>query len=208
MTAPSDAAAAVASFAATNLDDLLVLALLFGRARGATAGARRVWLGQYVGFVAILILSVAASAGVGLLPEGVIAYLGFVPIGVGVAVALEAWRGGAEEAEEAEERVPAERSGGPARSPGVLSVAAITIANGGDNLGVYVPMFATSGGATIATHVAVYLALVAVWCAAGQWLAARPTTARVVERWGHVIVPVVFVAIGVAILVEGGAFGL
>lgn len=205
MTAPSDAAAAVASFAATNLDDLLVLALLFGRARGATAGARRVWLGQYVGFVSILVGSVAASAGVGLLPEGVIAYLGFVPIGVGVAVALEAWRGGAEETEE---RVAAERSGGPARSPGVLSVAAITIANGADNLGVYVPMFATSGGATIATHVAVYLALVAVWCAAGQWLAARPTTARVVERWGHVIVPVVFVAIGVAILVEGGAFGL
>jgi cadmium resistance protein CadD (predicted permease) len=32
--------------------------------------------------------------------------------------------------------------------------------------------------------------------------------ARSLARWGHVLLPVVLMGIGVAILVEGGAFGL
>ena len=54
----------------------------------------------------------------------------------------------------------------------------------------------------------VFLLLVAVWCLAGWWFASRPVVAQVLTRWGHLILPVVLIAIGLIILIEGGAFSL
>jgi cadmium resistance protein CadD (predicted permease) len=58
------------------------------------------------------------------------------------------------------------------------------------------------------TYVVVFLILVAVWCAAGRFFATRPPVARTLARWGHIILPVVLIGIGLIILIEGGAFGL
>ena len=85
----------------------------------------------------------------------------------------------------------------------MLEVAAVTFANGGDNIGVYVPVFATAGAASTGLYVAVFLALVAVWCAAGRFLATRPVGARALSRGGHLLLPAVLVGIGVAILAQG-----
>lgn len=52
-----------------------------------------------------------------------------------------------------------------------------------------------------------FLALVALWCAVGSYLASRPAVARPLTRWGHVLLPVVLIGIGVLILVEGGVLG-
>jgi cadmium resistance protein CadD (predicted permease) len=90
----------------------------------------------------------------------------------------------------------------------VLAVAAITFANGGDNIGVYVPVFAAAGTGGLVVFATVFLALVAVWCAAGRFFATRPIIARALSRWGHIVLPVVLIAIGLLILIEGGAFGL
>ncbi|WP_431963546.1 cadmium resistance transporter [Nocardia sp. bgisy134] len=50
--------------------------------------------------------------------------------------------------------------------------------------------------------------MVAVWCFAGRLFASHPLIARSLSRWGHVIVPIVLIGLGLIILVEGGAFGL
>jgi len=63
-------------FAVTNVDDIVLLALYFGQARGDRAGDRRIVMGQYIGFGAILAVSVLAALGLRLLPESVVAYLG------------------------------------------------------------------------------------------------------------------------------------
>ena len=91
---------------------------------------------------------------------------------------------------------------------GIGAVAGVTFANGGDNLGVYVPVFTTIGTAGVVVYVSVFLVLIALWCLAGRYLAARPPLARALARWGHVALPLVLIAIGTIILVEGGAFGL
>jgi cadmium resistance protein CadD (predicted permease) len=79
----------------------------------------------------------------------------------------------------------------------------VTFANGGDNIGVYVPVFAVAGVGGMVGYVAVFLVGVAVLCAVGWFLAGRPVVARVLSRWGHVILPVVLVGIGLAILLGG-----
>ncbi|MEU5113631.1 cadmium resistance transporter [Streptomyces longwoodensis] len=193
---------AVGLFAVTNIDDLVVLALFFAQGSDHRGSARRVVLGQYLGFAAILAVAVAAAFGATFLPEAALPYLGLLPLTLGLKAGWRAWRdrrdGGTEEEDE--------RSG--AGGPGPLGVAAVTFANGGDNIGVYVPVFATAGIGGMSVYAVVFLALVGVWCAAGRYFATRPVVAAALARWGHVLLPLVLVAIGLLILVEGGAFGL
>jgi cadmium resistance protein CadD (predicted permease) len=193
-------ARAAGLFAATNVDDLVLLALYFGRAAGHGA-AVRVVAGQYLGFAAILAAAVLGALGAGLLPGPVVPYLGLLPLLLGLRAAWAAWR---ERRDGSDDEPAAAGEGGP----GVLAVAAVTAANGGDNIGVDVPVFAGAGTGALVVHCAVFLVLVGVWCAAGRFLATRRVVARALARWGHVLLPVVLVGIGVLVLVEGGAFGL
>ena len=196
---------AVALFAVTNIDDIIVLAVFFGQTNDH-AGALRVVLGQYLGFAGILAVAVIGALGAGLLPEAAIPYLGLLPLLLGLRAAWNIWRDRHPPSKE-----PAgEPEGGTKTQPraGALTVAAVTFANGGDNIGVYVPVFANSGPGGLTIYIVVFLILVAVWCAAGWFFASRPIVAQALARWGHIILPIVLIAIGLIILVEGGAFGL
>ncbi|WP_308166442.1 cadmium resistance transporter [Actinomadura sp. NEAU-AAG7] len=66
----------------------------------------------------------------------------------------------------------------------------------------------TTGGDNIGVDVVVFLVLLAVWIAAGRYFATRPPIAKALSRWGHILMPVVLIGIGLLILIEGGAFGL
>ncbi|MET0233309.1 MAG: cadmium resistance transporter [Kibdelosporangium sp.] len=179
---------AVGMFAVTNVDDIVLLALFFGQG----GSVPRVVAGQYLGFAGILAVSIVGALGAGLLPEPVLPYLGLLPLLLGVRAAWRAWRDrGANDEETVHER------------PGVLSVAAVTFANGGDNIGVYVPVFATAGPGGLVVFAVVFLILVGVWCAAGRFFATRPVVARALSKWGHIVLPVVLIAIGVLILLGG-----
>jgi len=91
---------------------------------------------------------------------------------------------------------------------GVLTVAAVTFANGGDNIGVYVPVFAVAGPSGIPGYVVIFLIGVGLWCALSWRIATHPAVAKALERWEHILLPAVFIGIGLAILIDGGAFGL
>ncbi|MFD9891690.1 cadmium resistance transporter [Amycolatopsis sp. NPDC059027] len=176
-------------FAVTNVDDLVLLALFFAKAAGERGGAVRVVAGQYLGFAAILAVSICGALGADLLPERMIPWLGLLPLLIGLRAGWLAWRG-----RHAEDDAP------PADRVAILSVAGVTVANGGDNVGVYVPVFAAAGTRELVVYAVVFLALVAVWCGAGRFLATRPPIARVLARWGHVVLPVVLIGIGLLIL--------
>lgn len=191
---------AAAMFVATNIDDLVVLMVFFGRARGDMAATFQVVAGQYVGFVAILVVAVVGALGAQRLPDAVIAYLGLVPLLLGLRSAWLAWR---HRDSDDDEREVGGRTG-----VGIGTVAAVTVANGGDNIGVYVPVFAVAGPAGMPVYVIVFLVGVGLWCALSQRIAAHPAVAEVLERWEHVLLPVVLIGIGLAVLAEGGAFGL
>jgi cadmium resistance protein CadD (predicted permease) len=195
-------AEAVGLFAVTNVDDILVLSLFFGRTAGQDGAAKRIVAGQYLGFTALLVITVAAAFGATFLPESAIPYLGVLPLALGLRAAWQAWRDhrhGGSGGQQGEN--------GPT-GPKMLQVAAVTFGNGSDNIGVYLPVFAKTGAAGIAVYVAVFLVLVGVWCAAGRYFATRPAVAKVLGRWGHILHPLVLITLGLFILIQGGAFGL
>ncbi|MDH6219512.1 cadmium resistance transporter [Streptomyces pseudovenezuelae] len=187
-------------FAVTNVDDILVLALFFAQGAGHRGSTRRIVVGQYLGFAAILTVAVAAAFGATFLPEAAIPYLGLLPLALGLKAAWQTWKGHRDGGGDQQETKEV--------GPGPLEVAAVTFANGGDNIGVYVPVFASAGIGGMSVYAAVFLVLVAVWCYAGRSFATRPVIAKALSRWGHILLPLVLIAIGLLILIEGGAFGL
>jgi cadmium resistance protein CadD (predicted permease) len=195
-------AEAAGLFAITNVDDIVLLSLFFGRSAGQQGAARRIVTGQYLGFTAILAITVASAYGATFLPESAIAYLGLLPLALGLWAAWQAWKhhrqgdGGEQQTGNKQDDMKA------------LQVAAVTFANGSDNIGVYLPVFAKAGAAGITVYAAVFLVLVGVWCAGGRFFATRSAIASVIGRWGHILHPLVLVALGLFILIQGGAFGL
>ncbi|WP_414672410.1 cadmium resistance transporter [Lentzea sp.] len=171
-------------FAVTNVDDLVILALFFAQA----GAAWRVVAGQYLGFTGILAVTVLGALGASLLPEQLRPWLGLIPLALGVKAAWSLWRASDSDDE-------------PSQAPGVLTVAGVTLANGGDNIGVYVPVFTVTDSLWL--YVAVFLLLVGVWCLAGRFLASRQVVAKALAKWGHIALPVVLIAIGLVVLFSG-----
>lgn len=82
---------AVGLFAVTNIDDILILSLFFAQGAGRHGSARRIAIGQYLGFSAILAVAVAAAFGATFLPESAIPYLGLLPLALGLKAAWQSF---------------------------------------------------------------------------------------------------------------------
>lgn len=191
---------AIGLFIATNIDDIIVLSLFFARGAGRSGTTTRILAGQYLGFAGILAAAVLVSLGAGaFLPEEAIPYFGLIPLALGIWAAWQAWRDGDDDDDEAKVA---------GKSVAAWTVAAVTFANGGDNIGVYVPVFLNVGPAATAAYCVVFLILVAVLVVLAKFVATRPGINEVLERWEHVLFPIVLIGLGIAILWGGGAFGL
>ena len=83
--------------------------------------------------------------------------------------------------------------------PGVVSIALLTHSNGADNVGVYIPLFIVSRPYLLLI-LAVYALLVAALCYVGRWLGRHSLILRAVDRGGHWVVPLVFIALGIYVL--------
>ena len=192
---------AIGLFIATNIDDIIVLSLFFARGAGQRGTTTRIILGQYLGFTGILGAAVLVSLGAGaFLPPEAIPYFGLIPLGLGLWAAWEAWRDDDDDDDD-EAKVAG-------KNVAVWTVAGVTFANGGDNIGVYVPVFLSVGPAAVVAYCIVFLLLVAVLVVLARFVATRRPIAEVLERWEHVLFPIVLIGLGIVILVSGGAFGL
>lgn len=174
-------AASVTTFAVTNIDDIFLLTLFFAR----RVPPSRIIGGQYLGFGAIIVLSLMGAWAALFIPHGWIRLLGILPLALGVKELVSSR--------------PAQSANQPERKYGLLSVAAITLSNGSDNIGVYVPFF-VAGQRNLWVIVVVYFLLIALWCLVGRWLGRHPLILRGVERCGHWAVPLVFIALGLYVL--------
>lgn len=190
---------AIGLFMATNIDDIIVLSLFFARGAGQRGTTARILAGQYFGFAGILGAAVLVTIGAGaFLPSAAIPYFGLIPLALGLWAAWQVWRGGDDDddAKVAGKKVSA------------WTVAGVTFANGGDNIGVYTPVFLSVEPTAVVAYCIVFLALVAVLVILAKFVATRPPIAEALERWEHILFPIVLIGLGIVILVSGGAFGL
>ena len=183
----------VAAFISTNLDDIFMLTLFFAQAKGRK-GALKVVAGQYIGMGCLAALSILGALGTQLVPQRYVGLLGFVPLCLGIKAWMD-YRSQGNKSRQEEET---------SETPGIgsISVALVTMANGGDNIGVYIPVFSGYSAGELAEALAVFAMMTALWCRLGYSLGNHPGTKEKIERYRHILVPLILSALGVIILAK------
>ncbi|BAY22550.1 cadmium resistance transporter [Calothrix sp. NIES-2100] len=196
-------ATGITAFTATNLDDLVILTLLFSQVN-KTFRHQHIVIGQYLGFCTLVIASLVGFLGGLVLPSSWIGLLGLVPITIGLNRLLNS-----ESDSESDTELETDFSHSSALanflSPQAYSVAAITIANGSDNVGIYMPLFAHTALSSLLVIVAVFLVLVGVWCYVTYKLTCQVTIANLLTRYGNHLVPFVLIGLGVFIILDSAS---
>ena len=123
----------VVVFATTNIDDILLLAAFFA---DRTLRPRAIVIGQFAGIGALTAVSAVAALLALTIPEGWIGLLGLVPLALGMRGLYASWRPRASDHADDDEAGDVHVDTRSRMQWG--AVASVTIANGGDNLGVYI----------------------------------------------------------------------
>jgi cadmium resistance protein CadD (predicted permease) len=179
-------AVGVIAFVTTNLDDMVVLLAFLADPRYRT---RPVILGQYLGFTGTVVISVGMAAAASRIPPAWAGLMGLIPLAIGVRRLLS-W-GHLSDADD----TPAHP-----RHTQVVTVTLVTIANGGDNIGLYTTLFAVSKPASVAGLAAVFYLMLALWCRLAHLLVRHPLVAAQLRRRGHLVVPWLYIALGLWLL--------
>jgi cadmium resistance protein CadD (predicted permease) len=217
----ADLGVAAAAFVGTNVDNCVVtMAMVAG---APLERAHRIAAGQVIGFAVLVAVSAAAAAVLFEFSSAVVGLLGLVPLAIGVRglVGLARARPDAdvdsgaefevEPAGTARRRRPwrgGTRGERRAVGRGFTAAVLVTIAAGGDNLAVYIPLFRVGGAANVGALVAVFV----VGEALVTWIVLtggrHPKARGVMLRLGHLAVPILLCCIGVLVMVQAGTFSL
>ena len=195
---------AVASFASTNIDDIFILTLFFSMA-GHGIKNSHIIAGQYIGIAILCIISILASIGLNILPSAAVSALGLLPIAIGLGML---WKRYVKKHDRDELPTDIEIAKNNRLFKwtrmllpvGIARVAAVTLANGGDNLAIYVPFFANMSWIDLALTLLIYACLVGLWCFVAFKIVGHEKVKASLERYGHVVVPFVLIILGLSIL--------
>lgn len=177
----------IAVFASTNVDDLLVLSAFFAEPNSEW---RTVVGGQFLGIGTLVLVSVLMALVALELPARWFPCLGIVPLALGVRRLWQGWN--------ASSSAATLRISTRTRSS-LLTVTAITIAAGGDNLSVYVPLFAKAPQ-EIPVYAATFAVLTSIWCLFGHALANHRGMSGSLRGLSQAALPIVMVGVGLWIL--------
>ena len=188
MNLPEILTAAILAYAGTNIDDIFLGMIFFAQAE-TKREISAVVLGKYLGISVLILLSLLGAAGLSFIPREYIGLLGLVPIVLGVKEWLNRDSDG--------DSHTTYRHGSL-----LLSTAAVSISNGADNLGVYIPLFAGYSPVQLAVCAVVYFILTGVWCVLSKKLADLPGLRQMLLRYKHIAVPAVLILLGCYVILR------
>jgi cadmium resistance protein CadD (predicted permease) len=186
----------ILAFISTNIDDVFLLMLFFGNKHFKE---HEIVIGQYLGIASLIAVSFGLSF-VGLvIDKAYIGLLGFLPIYFGVRGLLQL-----NAKQEGEEKIVKPLN----NRSNIFTVAGTTIANGGDNIGIYAPLFAVLDRPQQLSMISIFFVMTAIWCLLAKYFTKHPLIAKGIDKYGHVLTPFVLIFLGIYILYESGTLGL
>ena len=179
----------------TALDLLVILLMFFARAK-TRKEYRDIYIGQYIGSVALIVVSLFFAFVLNYVPEKwILGLLGLIPIYLGIKVAIY-------DDCEGEKRAKKELNE-KGLSKLVGTVAIVTIAScGADNIGLFVPYFVTLSVTNLLITLFVFLILIFFLVFTAQKLANIPGVGEIVEKFSRWIMAVIYIALGLFIIIE------
>jgi cadmium resistance transport/sequestration family protein len=187
----------IAAFTATNIDDLFLLTLFFGN---KSYPHPKIVAGQVIGILTLIGLSLAGSTIGYLIKPEYVGLMGLFPIYLGIRQLIDLFRNKSDN--------DSDELSSPKHKSVILSVALVTIANGGDNIGIYIPLFVALSITETITTVIIFLLMTFLWCFIARYLTRHPLLKNTIDRCGHVVTPFVLILLGIFILYESNSLVL
>ena len=191
---------AIGVYISTSIDYLIVLIILFAQL-SQNKQKWHIYAGQYLGTGLLVGVSLVAAYVVNFVPEAwMVGLLGLIPIYLGIRFAIV---GEGEEEEEEEEEI-IERLEQSKANQLFWTVTLLTIASGGDNLSIYIPYFASLDWAQTLVVLLVFAIGVIIFCELSRVLSSIPLISETIGKYKRIIVPLVFILLGLYIMYESG----
>ena len=190
---------AIGVYISTSIDYLIILIILFAQL-SQNKQKWHIYAGQYLGTGLLVGVSLVAAYVVNFVPEAwMVGLLGLIPIYLGIRFAIV---GEGEEEEEEEEII--ERLEQSKANQLFWTVTLLTIASGGDNLSIYIPYFASLDWAQTLVALLVFAIGVLIFCELSRVLSSIPLISETIGKYKRIIVPLVFILLGLYIMYESG----
>ena len=181
--------------------DLLIILMLFFAKRKSRKDIINIYLGQFLGSVSLILLSLLFAFVLDYIPsKEILGLLGLIPIFLGLKVLLLGDSDGEAIAKEGLRKDNKNL---------IFLVAMITFAScGADNIGVFVPYFTTLNLANLIVALLIFLVMIYLLVFSAQKLAQVPSVGETLEKYSRWFVAVVYLGLGIYILVENNSFDM
>ena len=181
--------------------DLLIILMLFFAKRKSRKDIINIYLGQFLGSVSLIFLSLLFAFVLNYIPsKEILGLLGLIPIFLGLKVLLLGDSDGEAIAKEGLRKDNKNL---------IFLVAMITFAScGADNIGVFVPYFTTLNLANLIVALLTFLVMIYLLVFSAQKLAQVPSVGETLEKYSRWFIAVVYLGLGMYILIENNSFDM
>lgn len=181
--------------------DLLIILMLFFAKRKSRKDIINIYLGQFLGSVSLILLSLLFAFVLNYIPsKEILGLLGLIPIFLGLKVLLLGDSDGEAIAKDGLQKDNKNL---------IFLVAMITFAScGADNIGVFVPYFTTLNLANLIVTLLTFLVMIYLLVFSAQKLAQVPSVGETLEKYSRWFIAVVYLGLGMYILIENNSFDM
>ncbi|MGV3536732.1 CadD family cadmium resistance transporter [Streptococcus agalactiae] len=181
--------------------DLLIILMLFFAKRKIRKDIINIYLGQFLGSVSLIFLSLLFAFVLNYIPsKEILGLLGLIPIFLGLKVLLLGDSDGEAIAKDGLRKDNKNL---------IFLVAMITFAScGADNIGVFVPYFTTLNLANLIVTLLTFLVMIYLLVFSAQKLAQVPSVGETLEKYSRWFIAVVYLGLGMYILIENNSFDM
>ena len=181
--------------------DLLIILMLFFAKRKSRKDIINIYLGQFLGSVSLILLSLLFAFVLNYIPsKEILGLLGLIPIFLGLKVLLLGDSDGEAIAKDGLRKDNKNL---------IFLVAMITFAScGADNIGVFVPYFTTLNLANMIVALLTFLVMIYLLVFSAQKLAQVPSVGETLEKYSRWFIAVVYLGLGMYILIENNSFDM
>ena len=181
--------------------DLLIILMLFFAKRKSRKDIINIYLGQFLGSVSLILLSLLFAFVLNYIPsKEILGLLGLIPIFLGLKVLFLGDSDGEAIAKDGLRKDDKNL---------IFLVAMITFAScGADNIGVFVPYFTTLNLANLIVTLLTFLVMIYLLVFSAQKLAQVPSVGETLEKYSRWFIAVVYLGLGMYILIENNSFDM
>ena len=181
--------------------DLLIILMLFFAKRKSRKDIINIYLGQFLGSISLILLSLLFAFVLNYIPsKEILGLLGLIPIFLGLKVLLLGDSDGEAIAKDGLQKDNKNL---------IFLVAMITFAScGADNIGVFVPYFTTLNLANLIVTLLTFLVMIYLLVFSAQKLAQVPSVGETLEKYSRWFIAVVYLGLGMYILIENNSFDM